>query len=470
MPDVSERLRDELLGIDPLRLRATRDHLLVQLEQSHKGLAVPQTDDARADLAAIAAACLTRPGALRDLIDQVRRFAPAHPALDRLARMADVLFPDEWLTGGERARLLAGLTGIDRAVLVAAFRDTVPLDANLPGDGSTADLTTRLESLVGVDDEAPPLLAFLARVAKRLDVVGAARLRQWTDEVAARLGLAPGLLDWRPAPDAAPVDPTTYLTVIVRPDALTDDRYLLSVWVQHGNRAEHPLLIDDHLRTVGEVATALRVALRGAARETDDPLTIEMVLPRALITEPVDQWTAGDAPGSREELGARHTVVLRSLDRLRRLPRERDAWRQRWARLNRAAERERTVQVSAPAGPRQWRADRAGDGTRGPLVLALDGPLPAARSLQNDAFTAALTAGVPVLVWSRHAGLGPTMLDTVLAVAGRFGPGRLPAEVRRIRMLAGVGDDLGRHLSLVWDDADRIPAEFRAPPLRAPQR
>ncbi|UWZ34140.1 hypothetical protein Drose_23125 [Dactylosporangium roseum] len=476
MPNAAARLCDELLGIAPLQLRPTRDHVVHLLfRRLPAEPRVKRSDDPRTDLTAVVAACLEQRGALRDLIEIVGRFAPGDPALDRLTRMTDFLFPDELLTRAERGELLAVLGDANRAVVVSAYRDSVPLDAHLPGAGETADLVTRLESLVGIEGRPPPLLAFVMGVARQLDPAVAGRLRDWTGAVGRRLRLDPDVLGSRPEAGDPSGDTALHLIVIVRPDAMSDDQYLLSVWLQHGSRAERPLMMDDRLRSVGEVATALRTALDTAAKESDAPLTVEMVLPRALLNEPVDQWPSGAVPRG---LGIRHTVVVRSLDRLRLPQTSIDAWHHRWRLLAGAGDRlpSSAVEVSAPAGPRQWQEDHAPDGTGGPVVLALDAPLPDAGRLQNDVFTAAIRAGVPALVWSRHPALSPALLDTVLALARRVGVAQLPAEVRRIRVRAAavepgpaVDEDLGRHLALVWDDADRIPVEFRAPPFRAPR-
>lgn len=80
---------------------------------------------------------------------------------------------------------------------------------------------------------------------------------------------------------------------------------------------------------------------------------------------------------------------------------------------------------------------------------------PAARTCPLNAL---LYSGVPVVAWSR-AGPGPAAA-ALSALFDQAPLGSLPDRVRRARLEAADDDHPGRHLTLLWDDPDRLPPDL----------
>ena len=212
-----------------------------------------------------------------------------------------------------------------------------------------------------------------------------------------------------------------YFIVHLQPDGIDPNSYLMSVWLQQHLSVEEPLHRDDTPITLAEVE-GLLPELLGQAHATlgvgAGELTLEFILPRSLIGHPIDQWQVDRVFPHR--LGTSYPVVVRSLDRLgsRGLH---GTWRSKW----------------------RWLAD---NGHReGPeAIYWLPGPWPKA----PEALRASL------------------LRDDSLV--------ELPTQVLQLRQKADELEEtasiLGRHLTLLWDDADRIPQSFsRTKRLRAPR-
>lgn len=103
----------------------------------------------------------------------------------------------------------------------------------------------------------PPLLVFAGALAEQVGGDLGAALRRWVSAVAGRLGVERASL--RPARmhrDAVGPPGKVFLVVMLQPDGVDLDRYLLSVWTQR-ERQDRVLLRDDTPRTLAEVAEML---------------------------------------------------------------------------------------------------------------------------------------------------------------------------------------------------------------------
>ena len=193
-----------------------------------------------------------------------------------------------------------------------------------------------------------------------------------------------------------------------------------------------------------------------------------------MINEPVDQWRIdGPLPYN---LGAEYPVVVRSLDRLqdRRLHAK---WRLKWQQLVRAGHRldPAAVHVVSANTPKSAEALRAELLLHPVLVLVLGSPPGPSADLGGDAFTAGLLAGVPVMAWCRDAELSGAFLPRLQAILDRTGPAELPRAIYQLRLEADDQSSsgparVGHHVTLVWDDYDRLPARFGAPARLGPPR
>ena len=300
-------------------------------------------------------------------------------------------------------------------------------------------------------------------------------LHRWIDEVGERLSLSEPALRELCVATTARLASTgqVFLAVQLTPDAIDPDRFLASIWLQRDGEAHEPLLRDDQPRTLAELSERLHELIRDAPAMVGvdvGDLVIEFILPRSLINEPVDQWRMDKVLPHR--LGTRHPVVIRSLDRM--CSAELHApWRSKWRWLTRHGHQ-------ADPGAIHWLRSRAGHRGGAAFVLLDDRPAALAMAfapdnsadLKADELTAGLYAGVPVIVWCRDE-RGPEQFRREFArmMAGR-GLAELPAVVHRLRLEADHGTEhehLGRHLTVLYDDADRLPDIYRRPGhLRAP--
>jgi hypothetical protein len=262
-------------------------------------------------------------------------------------------------------------------------------------------------------------------------------------------------------------------------DGPDPDRYLLSIWLQHGTphglvgrglmtHDDQPLTIDE---IPGYIGTHLRRVVGGQLGPIG-PLTIEFVVPYYLLNGSFDQFRIMlDGP---QTLGSAHPLVLRSLDRLHR-----DVihhrWRTRWLWLDthqhefdHRATKFINLQGTAVDDELQQHNDYS---TEIPvcLVLAARGRGRADAALIN-AIKDSLDLGMPVVLWCR----APRLNQQFLAEMSNQLHGRplveIPAMVQRMRQLAARSDNssdqVGANISLLWDEAVRLPLTdaFRAPP------
>jgi hypothetical protein len=203
-----------------------------------------------------------------------------------------------------------------------------------------------------------------------------------------------------------------------------------------------------------------------------DALTVEFIVPRALLNTDFDQWTiseeAGDAAAGSYRLGAQHAVVLRDLDRMSPL-RDRSTWQRRWRRLCDCTDRVPGAihWVSSRDDYQTLRAALVQDEALGHVCLAL---APVADAPVHDLLKAGLLEGMPAMLWLRQPGHSDVQGKRYLRSAfQKSGLVQLPRTVRNMRAKAVQyrRDPAyrGWHLSLLWDNPDRMwePTLFRLP-------
>jgi hypothetical protein len=265
-----------------------------------------------------------------------------------------------------------------------------------------------------------------------------------------------------------------YLLLELRPDAVDLERYLLSVWLQRDNGETTTVLRDDRTRTLAEVVNDLEGLLHAIpdlTRDQLDELTLEFLLPRELLGHPVDQWELRRFPRT---LGIRHPVVIRSLDRVRDRT-SHPQWRRKWQWLAEHGHHHHGEAIYwHPQTP-----DRSAEALYAELVrfehqvcLVVPFDPDEFTDPNHDPFAAALSAGIPVILWCRDAAEGQRFITAMRSLMTGRGLRELPALVLQARQearMTGSDRHLGRHLGLLWDDANRFPGtvsrpiKFRAP-------
>jgi hypothetical protein len=192
-------------------------------------------------------------------------------------------------------------------------------------------------------------------------------------------------------------------------------------------------------------------------------LTIEFILPRALLDQPVEQFKINVA-GVGHRIGIRYPVVVRSLDRMREAAVHHD-WRRKWDWL---AGHSVDAPVCLLARPGECDQEELYSKLSGAstAVLALAFPPSAGVDEEPDEHWVGLVAGIPVVAWCRD-GRDPAQFAREVKGLLAADVMKLPRRAMDLRRQAlsggpeGFGSGhLGLHLTLMFDDADRIPEPY----------
>lgn len=461
--------------------RGTRDLYVDVLNgQLANALSVPRYLDPRHDVWSLLRACQDHPDGIRALATVVRSFHRESRPMLELDELIECLFPDELLDPVEREQLIALLKDIEPRQLQLACRYAGPpswLTAALDWTEPTT-VARRLESCVGKAGAPPPLLVFVDFVAHQLDAVRSAEQHRWIDQVGARINLGVSALRGLCVSATARLDQVRrfYFIVQLQPDGIDPDTYLMSVWLQQHHSVEEPLYRDEVPVPLPEVAARLPMLLAQAHEALgigSGDLTLEFILPRSLIGYPIDALEIDQVFPHR--LGTSYPVVVRSLDRLRNLELH-GSWRQKWRWLADNGHREEPEAIywllePKTRQPGSLRATLLRD--HSVVVLAMAFPPEESPILAFDELSAALYGGMPAVLWCRDDGLRPRFEQELRELLAGHGLVELPRRVLQLRQKADETDNqvaLGRHVTLLWDDADRMPQSFtRSTRLRAPQ-
>jgi hypothetical protein len=472
-------LLEAFQALECMQRRQDRDTVVAELEHELRHtLTFSRRDELKYDVWGLLGACLasSAEGALERLVAIVRMFegdSRAMVALVALVGYAPPMPPP--LPGqGSLGQMLDRVHPADLAAATRAAAGPLgpPVGVSL---SDRSGLVRTLGHSASMPGAPPPLLVFLSQLAARLHEPLAGELAGWIDRIAGEMGISAAELDQiRTGPMPVHAVPLrSFVVVELREDGPRPDRYLMSVWLQHDNGDGRALHVnDDQPLPLDQLPDQLDAVLLELAQEGIEEIgdvTVEFVLPRDLLGHAVDQWPVALA-GLAHEIGTTYPVVVRSLERIRN-PMFRSRWQRRWRQL-------RAFGGAAKAELVQWlHWGQVDHGTALAEVLALGDECPVclivsfsaeAGSLPT-AITAGLVAGVPVMLWCRD-GRCATQFEADIPQQMYARPlVELPALVLRLRQEAArhgvAADHLGRHLSLLWDDPDRIPPDH---PLEAP--
>lgn len=284
----------------------------------------------------------------------------------------------------------------------------------------------------------------------------------------------------------------SYLMVVIEQSKTADQqkesRYFVKAWFildgqnyQPGKAAGFETLtipgaLEDaeNVFTVNEVQELLKAFLQESGRKCLsrgrllENLTIELFLPSDLLNHAADGWVMeeiDDEFSMSEPIGFQHRLLVRSSERLRSnyFLKRGASWRDKWKQVRQKMQ-ERSPQEMGSNG------FVSGDGVAvktlfqqlsQPQMIGLklaQGPL----SIGKESTFAALQASAtPIAVWVRQ----PLAIDCVNAVEQLLGCclHEIPERVKQHRQEAfPVEPDchIGHHLSLLWEDFDRLPPDL----------
>ena len=442
--------------------------MCVELSEQEIGEAIPApsegwTDDTdgHAPLKELISQLMRRDAAIWVFVETIQDLYGPCALLESVRAAVRAILAEPVLTRAERQavhRMCANLACSDVATLFRLSVGSLGHVLKSETDNLCAVLN-ELENLAVRADGLHPIVAFVEYLAKEQPPEGADQLRRWTESRAGtRTPLVQALHKIRnetePPEDVAP----KYCVVQLDADGIESDRFLVSLLFQEGTEQPEPLRApDDRVYARDQVRALISTLLNEPRLAGAEDLTFEFVLPTQLINEPVDQWRVGFGGFA---LGLRYPVVVRSLDRVRHVRDSFAIWRSSWASFGAAQ-----FQLNDPAVG--WISAQAQENrdqlyatlatAAAPACLLLEvAPVPE----KCNALITALQAGKPALLWCRHAAVD--IRAALAALMAQAAPLReLPHhifEFRRRSVSAGAGEgDLAHHLTLLWDDADRIP-------------
>jgi hypothetical protein len=473
--DEKVRLRDVFLQLPGMWEQASRDIYIAQLAKQFPGvLATARHDDPQRDVWSVLEVCYELPGGVTQLLEIVSGFHRGNRRLVQLRAIVESFFPAPLLRDSERDLLIELLGKVEVPTVAASYRYAARAAFYEPPPDPTDVVTVvhRMEAHVGIPGELPAMFEFADHVAHQTHRGVEGDLHRWLYQVAARLGFAD-----RAVRDAM-CEATRmrlsrmrryYFAVQLVPDGVLADRYLLSAWLQHDHNPEEPIHCDDNALPLSSAVERLYDLLRQVPDHVDEDieeLMVELILPRALITRPVDQWQVDRA--LPHALGTAYPLVVRSLDRLQSANLH-ATWGRKWRWLmNNGGHADRTHFREVETHDQQTAAALRAMLLRGepPVALVMLTPPVNSDDLRPDTFTAGLYGGVPVMMWCRDSTMSEDFTEQIRDRLTRDGLLGLPQRVFELRLMAAEHVAQGRphvgcHLTLLWDDFDRIPELFR---------
>ncbi|MFI9385785.1 hypothetical protein [Kutzneria sp. NPDC052558] len=469
------QLVDALQEVYFLRHKDGRDLLLDLLRRKlGPGFDPAENPVARLHVFSIVMTCERHPGGLPALVEAIRELDPDSLEVIRVAALVDTMSPLDLLPAAERSQLVSLLEGASLPPLDELYREVLGPAAHAlpPGYRTVYDVLVLLEQHNARADGVPHVLVFLERLAALTDETLADRIREWINHEAERMDLATPMAELRaakPAIATARDNPgSLYLVMQIERDRYEADRYVLSHWHSVGDW--QPERGEDRAGTLAEIerhVADLVERAEDAWHLRPEPIQLEFLLPRELMHLPVDRWLAEYDDGVDRYLGVQFEVVLRSLDRMRK-----QSWHRNWLL------RWRSMSAGAPALWCRQESDNYLSELVATLadqpetcVVVLDHCLDEAAVPGRDALTVALREGVPVVLWCRD----PKALEEFVAGADEqvaAGPHGLRATTRKLRNLAqrtGRDEHCGAHVSLLWDDPERIIELYDRPAAPRPE-
>jgi hypothetical protein len=463
--DDQQRLVSAFMQVDGVRRRSSRNLYLALLERElGHPLALIRHEQDLHDVWQLVDTCLGHAGAVHTLLQVMKRFHGGSRPMAAVCDLVDELLPEPLLSQPERRELRALITELERSGLrtayVALYQQAVgPVGPTLRHDvRDLHGVVALLEDVATGSDGVPPLLHFVDDLAWRANGTTAGALRAWAHRFAERRGLHQGRLRHL---EAQADYFETYLVIECRPDAAGSDQFLLTAWLQIGDEPGITLQCEDQPQPLGRLPLHLQSLLNDhplVVNRTNPELTIEFVLPRSLLGIPFDQFKI-TVDGLERRLGIDYPVVMRSLDRMRRRAMHHN-WRQKWEWLRADPAQ---VTVHWIDRPREIADEQLYARLKDPssAVLAMAFPPWRDRPAPVDELWVGLQAGIPIIAWCREA-RDPHRFSAETAGLLGSDPMAVPRKVRRLRQEAvdTGGDDLGLHLALIFDDADRLPEPY----------
>ena len=284
-----------------------------------------------------------------------------------------------------------------------------------------------------------------------------------------------------PQPNPLPRTPKKeqyYILFAIHPQLDKDrgEKYRLEGWLfreGEDDKEPEPVIMSDvpmRIREIEELfgQTVRQAILSKRAPHTVLSFTIGICLPADLINVNVDHWCADfNSENSVERVSLRYALVIRLLKRAYDpVGSTYSIWAAFWQRI--MSDPRAVISVctlSEFPGP-NWDSE-----IHNILLLKHGGKseFTERHPLQGDFVERLLRSGIPIALWTRHEQEvtprpGESFNDVVTSVPLM----KLPEKVRQMRFSINDDNDYWASVTLLWDDADRLPANSPLSPFSQP--
>ncbi|HWS36781.1 MAG TPA: hypothetical protein VN408_29080 [Actinoplanes sp.] len=468
-----EALCAALLDLPRMAGQDRRDYLLRQLALDHRGLqSVQRAEEPHVDMMEMVAAAYEYDGALQTLLEVVSFLHPNDSRKVRLIEdIVNVVDPRELLHEDEREQLLDLLDQASPGTVAGAFHHSTQSTVAEAGidPRHTATVARYVEALAARPDRLPALFDFVDYLAHHPPQSVGSALHQWMDTTSQRLGFhdrAAVERLCRSTENRVVLAGRFYLVAELRADKMRTGRYFLGAWRQHGDEPEESIFQSDRSVEWNEAITDTHRLMRELIADVENTAVeriLELIVPRSLMTEAIDQWPVDQVLPA--PIGTRYPLVLRSFDRLEDQSLHAD-WARNWRWIKQhdlvaGSSAIREVESHDLATIHALRGALLREGA--PAIVLLRTALAHSEDLDADAFTAGLHGGASIMLWSRDASTSSELAASVRLAVGE-GLLSLREHIFQLRLGALEPSEPtagGAHITLVFDDFDRIPERFR---------
>jgi hypothetical protein len=383
-----------------------------------------------------------------------------------------------------------------RANRETAYHSVRPVDWLHPMSATLQGMLAELKDMQPDPMDCPAILKFVAYLIADVQVpeMLSKQLQQWAEQnnFATVLERIRQSLVVNSSPDNERQTHSYLMVVVERSETANQQkeaRYFVKAWfildgqttLSRKATGFEPLIIPGALEdaeksfTVDEIEGLLKAFLAQSCnkclsqRRLPENLTIELFLPFDLLNHPVDQWVMEDLDDEcsmSEPVGFQYPLLIRSSERLRRtyFSKRGATWKDKWKQVR------QKMQMRSPEGE-MLHGFVSGDGVSvkrlfqqlsQPQMIGLklaQGPLSIGK---ESVFAALQSSATPIAVWVRQP---ISSIDCISAVDQLLGYDicDIPERVKQHRQAAfPVERDrhIGHHLSLLWEDFDRLPPDL----------
>lgn len=308
----------------------------------------------------------------------------------------------------------------------------------------------------------PPLLRLLKLLREELESEVGVFIDSWLDDACVEKGIA--LSDLSPQASPPPLqqqDTPTYVMVEISPVQPNSSHCNAQAWLYLGKHTES-LLVRDSADAIDlssqESITQFTDDLVDAMSESEylfgrhEQVILEFILPLTMLSLDIDNWRDKE----NKALGHDYRVTVRSQDRIRK---------KRWQRFWKPITNDNLLlrQCAQVICLQQFENTEASQ-------LVLEAKANSASVIfkfspqDHDLIGQYIGAGLPILLWPRlSCGVAGNDYDIDELFAEKCLP-NLPKAVQEAR--CWNEQQVGRHLTLLWDDKDRLPPTVN---LQSPQ-